>query len=80
MTFPFPRSLMIDRPIEMSKDQVTAVAWCYCEYRERLSLTPVVFAASILRQLIVQTGSVPQAVLEICELFRASLHKRKQNI
>ena len=46
------------------------VAWCYCDYRERLSLTPMTFAASILRQLSVQTNPFPQPVLDFYDLFK----------
>jgi ankyrin repeat protein len=64
------RSFIIDHLLDTLKGQLMGVAWCYCDYRERLSLTPVTFAASLLRQLSVQMKPFPQPVFDFYELFK----------
>lgn len=64
------RSFIIDHLLETLKGQSMGVAWCYCDYRERLSLTPMTFAASLLRQLSLQTKPFPQPVFDFYELFK----------
>lgn len=64
-------SLVIDHLRDKMKGQLMGVAWYYCDYRERLSLTPVTFATSLLRQLSVQTKPFPQPLLDFYELFKS---------
>ena len=71
------RSLIIDQLCDSSESQSRAVAWCYCDYRERSSLTPLTFAASLLRQLAGQARPFPQPVFDFYELFKNESPQRQ---
>lgn len=73
-------SLIIDYLCDTLKGQLVGVAWCYCDYRERLSLTPVTFAVSLLRQLSVQTRLFLNLCLTSTNFSKVSLHRNSRDI
>jgi ankyrin repeat protein len=61
---------VVDYLINDPSRRKTGVAWYHCDYREQSSQTPAKLVGSLLRQLSLQTETVPKAVLDFYELHK----------
>ena len=84
-------SIVVDHLIDTFKDEKVAVVGIYCDFKEFNQQSTAKYLASLLQQLIIQRGSVPDQIKEIytahnkkitsptfpeyLELLKAQMHK-----